>query len=433
MNNYMRIPFLNNSLVSKFLLLFVTGVPGLYKLVILFSIKYSYEDHTVGVYVNDTSVALVLGFFTYVNISQYVVKDIPLLQNEEKHSFLNILMKQTLKYAFVGFLIGLILAWLKIVQDIYGFTVFLFFSSFYYVLRYYYIVERAYFKLLIFEMILLTVSLANVFLSSPTWLLTLNGLSFAVFDIIVFIDLKLYRYKSNNIRLSKIVSAKQLFHYGLLNITASGLYLCLPALSFHMLPVSYTVLIGIVNNVTSVLLLFTRSVSYHYSPLLAKTKNNSDILSIHLEKFKKNLVILLFAGSVICVASVFLISELKNDTGLLSLNHAVTIIILFILMITVNQFSLPSSSLLVILNQEINMLKSNILQTLVFILAVFLLLDIFNADNVIKFDAILLVLIVTSLLRNIYLIHLEKKTLLNMNLFSKPGNTVVITSDTLVK
>lgn len=320
---------------SKIILLTVTGLPGLFKLLSLFYIKYKYGDEVLGIYTNDISIVLTVSLFTGIGWSALLLKLIPSINIYRSIQVLFTLVI----YSIITILFTLPLIYLAhysgYIFDTLGVSILVFSTSFYYLIRHYFLARREYTFLLVMEISILVLFFLFLWLwGNQDNLLYITSLSF-VFGIVYIFFLFFKLIKSSYIL--KIVVHRNNIYQGLLfslnNLISGGVGTILPVAFMQLGGAAYAGYMGILLNVANATMLISKAIanfkiiSLQYA--IKKKKEKKELYIYRKYMFISNI----FGFLLSLVASYILIRYDSTYVGLISI-YSVTFFLLASLFIS---------------------------------------------------------------------------------------------------
>lgn len=339
---------------DKFLLLFVTGAPGLFKVVNLIILKNLYNDEEISGYLNDIFISQITLIFTGISWSTILLADLNKIESNKQFSYFQIISTNALLYFCCMSGVLWALAQFGYVVDFMGSCIYLLMTTMYQLCRMFLIGQRKYLSLTIAEILILLLSFINAYLFyKKNWNL-LFGQSICFIPLLFYVfmkekDIKILRF----VKLSKVLNVRALFN-SLTNASTSGVYLYFTPLAFQFLTPAETNAIGMISYASSILILIPRSFSYAEVLKMAKVSQDRIVLrSLYSSFERKNLIII----SLLLIISLFIVFAYYNyGLALRKENDGrhflVFVCILMIISALASQLVLPVSNLFMVKELE---------------------------------------------------------------------------------
>jgi hypothetical protein len=395
-------------LLKKSIILCVTAMPGLQKLLVLFFIGVFHSTGQLGIFINDIFIIQIFTYFTTINWANIVMVDTHKYGSAYKNNFFARIINNSIFYCIPACIFLIILFRFNWIQDIKGSILYLISFSLYQLLRHYLLTQHKYWQLFFFDSMVILISFilcyAAIFISE--YLLSLLALPYFTLFLYFYINEKIpvviLPKIHNKFSISLHVRAIQ---NAFSNFSTASIPLFIAPMSFRILSAEYTSVIGVVNSITNIMLLVTRSVSLHTIPILSKIYLANKNIREEYRRYKMFICKILIAILGVCIllfCAIIIFN--KNHPGiLLNLPYIHIICILMFISVIASQFSLPASNLAIIIRRESTLLLVNITSMIIFII-------IFGVAYKVFSDGLLLIIYyqILQILISIYrYIHME--------------------------
>lgn len=354
--------------IDRIIILGVTGIPGAQKLLILLIVGLFYPIADLASYINDSFIVMMLTYFTAINWSSILIADINKYPRSLRNKFYATMISNASTYCIICSIAILFIASISsLIQYPLGAILFVFSYTYYQLWRHYLLAKQSYLEILILDVTILILFWATLYLGSTHNIDALIPVS------ITFLFPFIYtccREKTPIILYSKCKNKlSRKFHYRALFIGVSGFSTASPALliapiSFKILSVEYTSVIGFMNNIVNIIYLIPRAYSLYNIPLLAQSYNNISLFRTNYTSYRKRIHLMLCILLVIILAifAIYMLVITKwNIIDTSQLPHIYTLSILMLLSGIFAQFIIPIANLSNILRTEKTMTYINIL------------------------------------------------------------------------
>jgi len=398
------------NIIPKFVLLMVTGLPGLFKLLSLFYIKYKYGNEVLGIYTNDIYVVLTLSLFTGIGWSALLLKLIPVKKFYRSIQVLFSLVIYSIMTVLITLPILYLLQYYNYIFNVIGVFFLVLSTSLYYLIRHYLLAKREYNHLLIMELLIIV----SFFLFLWLWgdkdnLLYITSLSFIM--PIVYIALLFFKLSESLYGL-KIVVSKNNIYQGFLfsfnNLISGGVISILPIVFMQFGGVIYAGYMGILLNITNAMMLISKAianfkiVSLQYAIKKKKEKNELYI-------YRKYMFISNILGFILSIIASYIL--IQYDLTYIGLIHIYSVTLFLLMSLFISSQNIVESNYLFLKDMQHYGIMANVFYAGSFIAIYFLqnMLRIYNL-NILIFG-----LFILSNFRFLYLSKIvNKKSLQNV-------------------
>lgn len=358
--------------IDRIIILGVTGIPGAQKLLILFIIGLFYPIADLASYINDSFIVMMLTYFTAINWSSILIADINKYPISLRNKFYATIISNASTYCIICSITILFIASISsLIQYPSGSILFVFSYTYYQLWRHYLLAKQSYLKILVLDIIILGLFWGTLYLGSMQHIDALIPVS------LTFLLPFIYTYCEEKIPIIPYSKCRnklsRKFHHRALFTGISGFFTASPALliapiSFRILSVEYTSVIGFMNNIVNIIYLIPRAYSLYNIPLLAQSYNNISLFITNYRAYRKRIHRMLCALLVIILTifSIYMLVISKwNIIDTSQLPYIYTLSILMLLSGIFAQFIIPIANLSNILRAEKTMTYINILVLLV--------------------------------------------------------------------
>jgi len=176
-------------MLEKVEVLVATGLPGLYKILVLFFITETFGLSTVGVFASEFSISQIVAFFTAIGWSSLILVRVPQRQGDSGAwcAYISILIMATM--SFVPLLIAVFIVYYSLGISAYGVICLVISWSLYQMHRHYYVSLKKYRKLILYDSVLIALSIASVAITHENYVsVTISSSMFATFVVFFISD-----------------------------------------------------------------------------------------------------------------------------------------------------------------------------------------------------------------------------------------------------
>jgi hypothetical protein len=389
---------------TKIFLLLITGLPGLFKLLSLFIIKFKFDNEVLGLYTNDIAFVLTVSLFTGIGWGALLLKLIPSLnQGRSIQVFFNIVLYSVISLCIIVPLL-LVAYNFGYIFDITGVISLLVVTSLYYIVRHYLLSKREYKNLLLIELSipLLFISLF-CFFSNASNLLFITSFSF-VFCLlyILFLFIKLYKSKYS---IRAHFYKKHVYdgvQFSINNFISGGVINMLPIVFLQVGGPIYAGFIGILLNLINSFMLVPRALAnFKIVSLQLAIKNKNEIYELF--SFRKIMLIANVVG-FIC-ALVILLSFIQYEDKYSKLDDVYFTTLFLLMTVFISSQNLVEGNYLFLKGMQKYSIYSNIFYFSGFSF-LYLMLNIFETK---RLDVFVFSIMILSILRYFYLFGVTNK------------------------
>ena len=397
-------------MISKIILLTVTGLPGLFKLLSLFYIKYKYGNEVLGIYTNDISIVLTVSLFTGIGWSALLLKLIP-----SKNLYRSIQVLFTLViYSTITVLLTMPLLYLAYyygyIFDTIGVSTLVLTTSLYYLIRHYFLARREYNLLLVMEISILVLFFLLLWLwGDKDNLLYITSLSFVFGLVYTFF---LFSKLSKSMYSLKIAVSKNNIYQGFLfsfnNLISGGVITILPVVFMQFGGVVYAGYMGILLNVANAMMLIPKAIAnfkiVSLQHAIKKKKEKNELYIYRKYMFMSNLL-----GFLLSLLTAYIL--IQYDLTYTSLINIYSVTLFLLASLFISSQNIVESNYLFLKDMQQYGIMANIFYAGSFI-AMYLLFDILKIHNL---SILIFGLFILSGFRFLYLLKIvNKKSMQNV-------------------
>jgi O-antigen/teichoic acid export membrane protein len=347
-------------------LIISTGMPGLYRLMTFFAIQHIYTLADLGSVASNMAIAQIVAFFTAIGWATLILVRVSGAADleEAKGNFYNILWMAlcvtvvssacVLAFAFLGFPSS----------DIKAIVELLWSWSLYQLFRHFFVAQKRYRSLIIFDVVLTALSIIVIWLSKAIWLTPSDALSGALF-IISLCMMALIGLPTGGVRFAKF--EKKGLEFGMANFVSGGMVLSLSPLSTFLCGPAFAGVFSLINSISTFGALVPRAISLSQLPVLAKKKVAGEPLAALVSKMRSRLICMngaVLTGNIIILVGMI---SYKNLPGI-SQYVAIGVAVLMSLLYATGASAITHSNILMIFENSRMSLIINIQAALIFLI-----------------------------------------------------------------
>lgn len=337
---------------AKALAVFVTGMPGLQKIIVFVMLEQLLTEKMLGEFSSDYSIVQMLSIFTAVGWSALILSRIPKLEAFYKKTFLYEVLKNAAICStfFIAILVLLKIAGL--IYQSYDLIFFLLSWSLYQIVRHFSLAEKEYVK----------ISLADCL---STIMLTI----LLVYDFRPFIALSLtyslsaFLLMRDNLQISKerftLKEYRKSFDFSTSNFLSSFGSMGLPVLVAHTSGEELAGLIGFVLSIIIAMQLITRALGFYFIPEMAAVNSIKSKMEIYKKYRRINYVTTLLLFIVLLV--IYIIITKLELIKLFETKQSFIIYTLLLLSSACLSITVPLQNYIIAVEQSDKLLKSSLI------------------------------------------------------------------------
>lgn len=388
---------------AKFYLLAATAFPGVTRIVGVVLIEKYFGADQLGAILNDINVVTQLTFFTAIGWCSLLINRVASenSKTEQLKIFHGVLIA-SLPVIIVATILIVILVKIEIVNYMAASILYMISFSIYQFIRHYCFAARVIKVLLAIEVAILLLLLIcfcfTYYVNKGSELIFVIPLIMVSVVWQIFTMHKLYLRKQGYVlRQRNILVHSQ--YFGLSNMASGGVFLMLVPISAYLLSNIYAAMVGIIVTVVSVIMIFSRSITNHYLPTMARLfkSNDADKLKVVLNKYRMIVASSMFVLSAItALLTGYLAPRYYPD--LFILDGSVEIFFLLFSYLFVSQLFLTDASLLVVQEKSQYSLLVNI-SVLVLLVVAFVLINVTIPGQLDKLIVFLISMFVVQLVK----------------------------------
>lgn len=287
------------SIFKTICLLGAISLPGVQRILLYFTIESFFGLSALGRFANDLSIVFMIGFFSAVGWSSMIMIRVPQSEGLGRYQTLFSIARLSVLSLIPAFVVLFALGFLKLVFDPFLSSMMLGAWSFFMLFRRFLLAVKKYTILLCSELLLATSiplilwSLKQYPAKAPyiCYAVPCAAISFVGAFFVIFTLLKNGKGFFN----SQPGAARHGFEFGLNNFVSGGRTLLLTPFAVHLAGDVYGGVLGFINSVLGVVLLFPRTFSQYHLPDLSRLviAQNKDAFYQRLGLFRKQVVMAL--------------------------------------------------------------------------------------------------------------------------------------------
>ncbi len=397
------------SVFRAFCLLCVTALPGVQRILLFFAVEYLFGLSLLGRFANDISIVFMVGFFTAVGWSSMIMIRVPQCEGPERLRTLFSMGRFALMWLVPAFAALFVLGKFGIVFDPLLSSAVLGAWSCFMLFRRFFLAIKSYTVLLAAELLLL-VSIPSILWLFRQYPEKVSYLCFAVPCAAISLSgavialLKLFKTRVGIFNSQPGASLRG-FEFGLNNFVSGGRTLLLTPLAVHLAGDAYGGLLGLINSVLGVVLLFPRTLSQYHLPDLSRLvmKGENESFKRHLEVFRKQVFVMLAVICTLASLGWYILGMTTYGSGIL-VEGAAGIFFVMLLALTVDQAVIVEANSLMVRELSSLMLKVNLGSSL-FLLLLLLVPFVISAAPLRSMYLILAAYLISNILRSAWLVR----------------------------
>lgn len=363
---------LDKTFLNKLELLAATGMPGFYKAFIFFLIQYVHGVDVLGKIASYQSIAQIMGYFTAIGWASLVMVRVPnKITYKEKIAALNGLFAMGVGTFFflsvpmllIGYFAGEINYALQVVFWLVAWTI-------YQIPRHYFIAEKKYWQVLIFDMAVILFSVLSIFFVPSRHVSTMLAVAMFFSSFIIY---GLLQIRTRSYLEWSGYEPKGL-EFGFSNFLSGGIALSTIPLARYFQGDSFAGIISLFLSIMSIAFLVPRAISFNQIPELTQIihNNNYEKLNDKSRIMKRqiawvNIAMLILGASL--VMFIFIIYNLHEDEGVLFFS-----LVLLLLQMIVGNFTLVDSNILMTKELSRLLMNINLMSATIYLVVIFFLL-----------------------------------------------------------
>ena len=345
--------YLTNNAFSKLLLLIGTAFPGFTKLVAIIWIEKTSGSVALGLLLSDVNITTMFTYFTAIGWSAVLITRVAKENDRAKQlNFLWSVHFQAIPSMIIAMIAVVTLYFLGVIVDAPAMLAFLMAYSSYQMLRHYYFglkspVSVFSLELLIFVSLVLYISLNFYSVIGSGWIFV-TPILLSVFVVVLMLVQGSILNITANVKLQRDVTEKALM-FGFSNLTSGGILMALvPIVNYYATP-NYAAVVGILVTMIGFILIFSRTITNYYLPLMAVSVGKSDVKKLRRSIRVCRLIstATIFFLSVILMVSTALIAPYYFE-NLYNLNGFWAIFSLLLTYVFLGQIFLADAALIVV-------------------------------------------------------------------------------------